>query len=99
MQDLYLHFKYTDRDGNGVFDIYPGKDHLTMKHPLGKLILNPLTMGQPTSAEDKMRVCWRKKIGINCSCPKCVADSGAPDADIEKMWVKPKGPEGQGGTG
>ena len=99
MQDLFLHFKFTDRGGNGVFDIYPGKDNLTMDHRLGELRLDPNTMGEPTSARDKMQVCWKHMKGIKCNCARCVADSGAPDADVEKMWVKPKGPEGQGGTG
>ena len=29
MKDLFLRYKFTDRGGNRVFDVYPADDHLT----------------------------------------------------------------------
>ena len=39
--DLFLRYKFTDRGGSGVYDVYPADDHMTMLKLMGEVRLKP----------------------------------------------------------
>lgn len=40
-RDLYLNYKFTDRGGEGVYQVYTAEDRMRMKHPLGEIRFAP----------------------------------------------------------
>ena len=38
-KDLYFKYKFTDRGGARVYDVYPQCDHMTMKYKIGQVRL------------------------------------------------------------
>jgi hypothetical protein len=40
MNDLHLKFKFVDRGGSKVYDMYDAEDRITLLEPLGELRIN-----------------------------------------------------------
>ena len=40
-KDLHLHFKFTDRGGSSVYDVFLAEDRLRMKESLGEIRISP----------------------------------------------------------
>lgn len=46
MNDLFLHYRFTDRGGKEVFDVYLASDNKRLKNCLGQVRLDPEDFGQ-----------------------------------------------------
>ena len=51
-KELFLRYKFTDRGGKDVYDVYSSDDRLRMKHVIGEVRLHPDGLLKPKQDKD-----------------------------------------------